>query len=180
MVPTCWLCGRRAQKRNNGFCLHFCLGESCPHPPPVLILMPDNLVPPSMFLAPFMLLLQHWSSEGVSQSKSMHRSFKRNCLKFQLLSILLRHNPCWFLQPEVMETSLPGTGTMGWGTWCGTGILPSQGEHLQLRYPSQFLSATHWCGTSPFHISTPPTRLNAASFYILSYRASIQIYFRWF
>ena len=29
-------------------------------------------------------------------------------------------NPCWFLQPEVMGTYVPGTGTLRWGeAWCG-------------------------------------------------------------
>ena len=27
MAPTCPLCGSRAQKRNNGLCQHFCVGE---------------------------------------------------------------------------------------------------------------------------------------------------------
>ena len=30
-------------------------------------------------------------------------------------------NPCWFLQPEVVGTYLPGTGTLGWGAWYGAG-----------------------------------------------------------
>ena len=38
--------------------------------PPVLALKPDNLVTPSMSLAPFLLLSQHWSSEQVSLSES--------------------------------------------------------------------------------------------------------------
>ena len=30
-------------------------------------------------------------------------------------------NPCWFLQPEVVGTYLPGTGTLSPGAWCGAG-----------------------------------------------------------
>lgn len=30
MVPTCWLCGYRAQKMSNDLCQYFCLGEICP------------------------------------------------------------------------------------------------------------------------------------------------------
>ena len=26
-------------------------------------------------------------------------------------------NLCWFLQPEVVGIYLPGTGTLGWGSW---------------------------------------------------------------
>ena len=29
MAPALWLCVGRAQKRNNGLCQHFCLGENC-------------------------------------------------------------------------------------------------------------------------------------------------------
>ena len=80
MMPACWFCGGRAQKRNNGLCHHLCLGESCP---PAVALMPDTLVPPGMSLMHFNLLSQSWSSEGVSLSKSVNGSFKRNYLGFQ-------------------------------------------------------------------------------------------------
>ena len=65
MAPACWLCGERAQKRNNGLCQHFCLGESCP-PAPALTLMLDNSVSPYTTLVPFELLPPGWSSEAVS------------------------------------------------------------------------------------------------------------------
>ena len=68
------------QKRGNGLCPPFCLGESCP---PALTLTPDTSVPPPMSLVPFKLLPQCWSSEGVSLSKSMCMMFKRNCLVLQ-------------------------------------------------------------------------------------------------
>ena len=32
------------------------------------------------------------------------------------ISVFLSLNPCCFLQPEVMATSFPGTGTLGWGS----------------------------------------------------------------
>ena len=35
-------------------------------------------------------------------------------------------NPCWFLQLEVVGTYLSGTGTLGWGLWCGAGTPCSQ------------------------------------------------------
>ena len=28
IMPTCWLCGVKAQKRNNGLCQQFCLSNS--------------------------------------------------------------------------------------------------------------------------------------------------------
>ena len=30
-------------------------------------------------------------------------------------------NPCGLLQPEVVGTYLPGTGTLGYGAWCAAG-----------------------------------------------------------
>ena len=75
-----WLCGRRAQKRDNGLCPPFCLGESCLT---ALALMPDTSVPPCMPLVPFKLLPWFSSSKGMSLSKSMCGLFKRNCLGLQ-------------------------------------------------------------------------------------------------
>ena len=40
--------------------------------------MPDTSVPPCMSMFPFKLLPLCWSSEGMSQSKSVYRPFKRN------------------------------------------------------------------------------------------------------
>ena len=78
-------------------------------------LMLGHSVPTQLSLVSFKLLFQHWNSEAMSQSNSMHRPFKRNCLGFQKPSISLHLNPHWFLQPEVMGTSLPGIGTLGYG-----------------------------------------------------------------
>ena len=89
--------------------------------PLALTMMPDYSVTPHMSLVPFKLLSLSWSSEGVSLSKSVHRPFKRNCPGFQKLSVSLGLNPQPFLQPEVMGTSLPGTGTLGWGAWYRAG-----------------------------------------------------------
>ena len=68
-------------------------------------------------------------------------------------------NPCWSLQPEVVGTYLPDTGTLGWGAWCGAGtscswdILP------------EFLSTTGRCEISPFHICTSITSLVGCGFF---------------
>ena len=165
---ACWLCEGRVHQGNNSLCQHFCLGESNPlHAG--LALMTDNSVPPLMSLLPFKLLPQCWSSEGVSWSKSMCGPFKRNYLGLQKPSISLSLNPQWFLQPGVFIASgyrdfsswhwNPGLGGLVWG-W-GPSIL--MGVHPQLRYPSQFLSATPGCGTSPVCVSDPPTSLQVAS-----------------
>lgn len=36
--------------------------------------------------------------------------------------VSLSYNLCWFPQPGFMGISLPGTGTLGWEAWCGSGI----------------------------------------------------------
>ena len=114
--------GGRAQKRNNGLCQHFCLGEICPLTPSSY---PDTtqLVPPFMSLVTFKLLPKFWSSDGVNPSKSELRPFKSNCLGLHQQSVSLSHKPHWSLQSEVMGTSLPGTGTLGLGV-PGVGLVP--------------------------------------------------------
>ena len=80
MALDCQFCGSvagRAQKRDNGLCPPFFLGQNCPPAPD---LMPDPSVPPCMPLVSFKLLHQCWSSEGVNLSKSVCGFFKGNCL----------------------------------------------------------------------------------------------------
>ena len=43
--------------------------------------------------------------------------FKRNCLGLQKFFPLTQS----LLEPEVVGTYLPGTGTLGWGAWCRAG-----------------------------------------------------------
>ena len=88
--------------------------------------MLDNSAPPSMSLVPFQLLPPCWSSEGVSPSKSMHRSLKRNCLRLLKTSTSLSLIPCRFLQAEVRGNSLR-IGTWGWGPGVGLGSPHSSG-----------------------------------------------------
>ena len=78
---------------------HLCPSSCC------LVLKPRGWVciSPETFVGP---------SGGVS---------RESCLFF------CRPNPHWFLQPEVMGTYLPGTGTVGWVVWCGAGIPCSPG-----------------------------------------------------
>ena len=96
--------------------------------PSTLTLMLDTSVLPFLSLVAFKLLPQCWSLEGGSLSKSVCRPFKRNCLGSHKPSISISHNPHWFLQPEVIETSFPGTETLGWGSWCGAETLASLGS----------------------------------------------------
>ena len=62
----------------------------------------------------FNLLAPQWSSEGISPSKSVYRLFKRNCLGLQKF-VFYCLNPIWFLELEVMETYLLGSGSLGLG-----------------------------------------------------------------
>ena len=77
-------------------------------------LMPDNSVPLHISLVPFKLPPQGWSSEQVSPCKSVCSLFKNYHLGLQKPSVSLSHNPCWILQPVIMETSLPGPRSLGW------------------------------------------------------------------
>ena len=76
-------------------------------------------------------------------------------------SFLCHPNPHWFLQPEVMGTYLPGTGTLGWMIWSGAGITHSQGI-LSNFYPLHMHMGPpilHLC------VSTPPTHLDECDFF---------------
>nr|KAF6379177.1 hypothetical protein mMyoMyo1_009997 [Myotis myotis] len=80
-------------------------------------------------------------------------------------SISLSHNSHWFLQPEVMGTSLPSFGTLDWGSGVGLGSLFLMGGLGDIPPDSRY--ATRACWISPFCASTPPTSLNALSSLLL-------------
>ena len=137
MVPACWLCGWRAHQRNNGLCPHFHLRGICPSSS-----CPDvkQFTSSYIYLVPFKLLpyarvqrVWAWISSCMGPLRGTSGSLKA--------SVSLSHNPWWFLPPEIMRTYLPGTGPLGWGDWCGAGILPPQGRPQQARNASQFLTA---------------------------------------
>ena len=144
----------RAQERNNGLCQHFCLAESC-HPSSCSDACVS--IPPSISLFPFKLLLQHCSSEQLNLPKSMHGSFKKNHLGLYRPSISLTLNPHCFLQPAVMETSFPDTGTLGWKARCGAGTSRSSRE------TSAAEINCHARGWDQPSVSVPPTSLDVAS-----------------
>ena len=141
----------RAQKRDNGLCQ--------PLFPPALVLIPDTWVSPCTAQVPFKLLPWCWSSEIMSLNKSVCDLVKRNCLGHRSFFHWL--NPCWFLQPEVMGTYLPGSGTLGWGAWCGAGT-PGSWD-----IPPIFSYSTCGFGTSPFSVFASPTSLDGFFFLIL-------------
>ena len=111
--------------------------------PLALSLKPDNSVPPHMSLVPFELLPQCQSSEGVSLSKSVCWPFKRNAWDSKS-PVSLSHSPCWFLQPEVMGTYLPGTGTLGWGPGVGLGLLTPNISLLNFYLPHVCVGPAHF------------------------------------
>ena len=81
--------------------------------------------------------LQCWSSEGVSLSRRNLCVCSLRGNVWGSRSFLHRLNPCCLLQPEVVGTYLPGTGTLSWRAWSGAGIPHSQD------IPPKFLFTTH-------------------------------------
>ena len=121
--------------------------------------MPDTSGSPCMPLVPFKLLPQCWSSEGMSLSKYMCGPFADTA--WDSSSSFYQFKLCWFLQPEVMESYLPGTGTLGWGFRVGLGT------SLQ-RYPSQIFIHHTWVWDQPVPhllISVSPTTLDGCCFF---------------
>ena len=73
-----------------------------------------------MSLMPFNLLSLCWISEEVSLSKSVHRPFKRNYLLLQKFLYSTASMPTGFYSQKLWR-HIPGTGTLGLGSWCGAG-----------------------------------------------------------
>ena len=64
-----------------------------------------------------------------------HTWTKSDSLTLSSSSFFHQLNPHWFLQPEVVGTYLPGTGTLGWGAWYGVGLFTPDVSLLSF-YPS--------------------------------------------
>nr|KAF6401476.1 hypothetical protein HJG63_009576 [Rousettus aegyptiacus] len=95
--------------------------------PPVLILNPDNSVPPYMSLVPLKLLPQYWRSEEcLSASKSMHRALKRKTGDFNSLPSHSATISAGFHSQNLWGLLL-STGTLGWELGVRLGPLHSQG-----------------------------------------------------
>ena len=69
-----------------------------------------------------------------------------NCLGLQ--KFLPQLNPLWFLQPEVVGTYLPGTGTLGWGAWC-VFETPCSRDIPPEFYPAHLCVGPAYCGSGP-------------------------------
>ena len=124
---------------------------------PLLALLPDTSLPPCMPLC----LSRCNPGAGVHKERvwvspcvgSLRGTTWDSSSFFSWLS------PCWFLQPKIVGTYLPVTGTLGWGIWCGAWA-PCSWDI----YP-KFLSTTRGCGTSPFYIFMSPTSLDGCGFF---------------
>ena len=127
--------------------------------------MPDNSVPPHMFLVSFKLLLKDWSFTGGSPNKSVRGPFKRNAWDS-------RSPPspsatiCWFVQPEVMGTFLHGSGTLAQDAWYKSGVLHSSGRtstaSISLYILNHYMRATNQ-PVLLLRLSASPTSLCVSS-----------------
>ena len=95
--------------------------------------------------------------EWVWVGESVCGFFKRTCLQFQnflplTLSLLV------FVARSCGDLS-SWQCSPGLGACCGA-ITPCSWD-----IPAEFLSTIHGCGTSPFHICTPPTSLDRCGFF---------------
>ena len=136
------------QQRDNGLCLPFC--------PPALSLMPDTSVPSCMPLVPFKLL----PMLGLRGSESEKVIAYVGSLRVtEALAVSSTDPiPAGFCSQRLWD--LPSWhGTLGWGAWCGAGTPRSQG------IAPKFPSTTRGYGTSPFHISPPPSILDGCGFF---------------
>ena len=119
--------------------------------------MPDTSASPSMPLVPFKLPFYAGSQREWVWVSTCVGSLRGTV--WESRSFFNQLNSHWFLQPEVMGTYHPGTGTLGWGAWYGAGTPHSRD------IPPKFLSTTRVWGTSLFHVSTPPTSLDGCGFF---------------
>ena len=141
---------------------------------PLLTLMPETLVSPSMPLVPFKLLPWCWSSEGVSLRRCHVGFFKRICLELQKF-LPPTQSPLDFCSQKLWGLHLPGTGTLGWGPGVMLGLLTTKISLLNF-YPP----CIGWL-TSPFHVCAPPSCLNGCGFFnSVVVRLSVQLNFWWF
>ena len=148
MGSQIWHFWERAPKRNSGLCEHFSVGESCP---PAHALMLDSSFPPCMPLMSFNLLPPHWSSKGMSLSRSMHGPCKRNCWDSS------SHCPPQPQSPLVFEArSYEYLIFWHWNPGLGPGV----------RYPSLFY-LPHVAVEPSHSVSAPPISLDVVSSLIL-------------
>ena len=130
----CWPGWWSLRYRTHLLALWLCWGEGSAEvqwPLPAFLsgrnLSPSTCLIISCQTLQFLFVCQWWlsscypcagSSEEVSLSELVCGFFKRTC--WDSRSFFQWFNPCWLLQPEVMEIYLPGTGLgdllWGWGS----------------------------------------------------------------
>ena len=110
----------------------------------------------------FELLPKHWSSEKWVQVSPYMGSFRGNAWILKVF-ISLSQNPRWVLHPEIVGTSLSGTGTLGWGLGVVLGHSGSSRGSSAAKISLLILTAICAGGTSSFLVSTPPTSLQVAA-----------------
>ena len=146
--------GGGVHQRNNGFCQHFSLWESC---------FPSFFSEARQFNSSpdvsgtFKAAAPMLEPEGVSQSQPVHGSVKRNCLGFQQFPSSLASIPAGFYIQKLW-----GLLFLVLDPW--TADLMYAWEPLLPRYPSWYLSTTCGCNASLFCIFAPPTSLNEIIF----------------
>lgn len=108
--------------------------SSCPQPKASLFSLPCNSC----------CFLSCCLSSGAQSKRVCTIPLRHKVLDLQKSSISLNHNQYWFSLPDVLETPLPRTGTLGWRACCGTRIPWSSKGYLPPRYPSHFWTTTLW------------------------------------
>ena len=144
----------KVQKRDNGLCPPFSVWEKAvpQHSPWCQILQ---------FFPVCCWCLSSCYPVAGAQREWVWVSLCVDCLRgtaWDLRSFFHQLNLHWCLQPEVMGTYLPSVECLAEGP--GVGLTPCSWD-----IPSEFLSTTRACGTSPFCISTPLTNLDGYSFF---------------
>lgn len=132
----------------------------------------EKAVPPALTLKSDNSVLFHVSLvslELLSQWVSLHRPLKWNVCNYHHPSPRhsFSHDLHWFSQPEVLETSLPALKLRVGKPSVGLRSLIPPWVPPLLGYNSWFSTATLGHGTSSFHISVSPTRLEVVSYVCL-------------
>ena len=155
MAPTCWLCGsvvgEGSERRQWPLPTYLSRRKLSPSPRQALQFLP----------------VCHWCLSSCDPSAGAQREWVwiSPCVGslrgngWDSRSFYHRLNPWWFLQPGVMETYLPGAGTLGWEAWCRAGTPHSWDS------PAKIVSTTRGCEISLFHVSAPPASLDECGFF---------------
>lgn len=145
-----WPCDRRAQYRNNGDCL------SSPHLEAVQLSF-------SLYVsgASDTLSLWHCPFTGAQSEYLQARVFVWALKRTPVFPVAFHLT--WMDRSLLVFTARYFVGS---SSQYKAETLTPKGGTLKLRYPSPFLTTTHGFGSSPFCISTLPTSLNMAFFFL--------------